>query len=73
MMVKKLLVNLSIRHEITTKHILPSYVVFRRKFACGIPSGEKADWEKLVSRLDKLPTFGPEPAAAIRAALWQEE
>lgn len=34
---------------------------------CGIPSvtleGEKADWEKLLSRLDKLPTFGPEPAA----------
>jgi hypothetical protein len=35
--------------------------------ACGIPSvtleGEKDDWEKLLSRLDKLPTFGPEPAA----------
>jgi hypothetical protein len=25
--------------------------------------GSKADWEKILSRLDKLPTFGPEPAA----------
>ncbi|KDR79441.1 hypothetical protein GALMADRAFT_1240640 [Galerina marginata CBS 339.88] len=34
---------------------------------CGIPSvtleGEKADWEKLLSRLDKLSEFGAEPTA----------
>jgi hypothetical protein len=28
--------------------------------------GERADWEKLVLRLNKLPSFGPEPAAWAR-------
>lgn len=28
--------------------------------------GERADWEKLVLRLDKLPSFGPEPTAWAR-------
>ena len=34
---------------------------------CGIPSvtlaGEKSDWEILLSRIDKLKEFGPEPEA----------
>lgn len=44
-----------------------SYFTYKFSFACGIPSvtldGERADWEKLVLRLDKLLSFGPEPAA----------
>ena len=34
---------------------------------CGVPSvtllGEKADWLRLLARLDRLPTLGDEPAA----------
>ena len=37
------------------------------KLACGISSvtlgGEKSDWERLLSRLDKLHSFGEEPIA----------
>lgn len=40
---------------------------YTNRLGCGLPSvtleGEKADWEKLLVRLDKLPTFGSEPAA----------
>ncbi|KAF9463844.1 hypothetical protein BDZ94DRAFT_1257569 [Collybia nuda] len=46
---------------------MKTYFSYTMSLACGIPSvtlqGEKSDWEKLLLRLDKLPTFGPEPAA----------
>lgn len=45
-------------------------------FLCGIPSvtleGEKADWERLYKRLERLPELGPEPeqwAAMLRPIL----
>ncbi|KAF9525534.1 hypothetical protein CPB83DRAFT_818495 [Crepidotus variabilis] len=44
-----------------------SYFNFKMKLACGLPSvsllGEKSDWELLSTRLEKLGTFGDEPAA----------
>ncbi|KAJ0424972.1 hypothetical protein BJY00DRAFT_308859 [Aspergillus carlsbadensis] len=45
---------------------LQKYFSYTMQLICGIPSvtllGEKADWEKLVKRLDRLPTLGDEPA-----------
>jgi hypothetical protein len=45
---------------------LQKYFSYTMQLTCGIPSvtllGEKADWEKLVKRLDRLPTLGEEPA-----------
>ena len=44
-----------------------SYFNFRFELMCGIPSvtleGEKSDWESLLTRLDKLDSFGEEPKA----------
>ena len=46
---------------------LKAYFEYKMCLYCGIPSvtleGEKSDWEALLSRIDKLPTFGAEPAA----------
>ncbi|KAF8966098.1 hypothetical protein BDZ97DRAFT_1809483 [Flammula alnicola] len=46
---------------------LKAYFSYTFELTCGIPSvtleGEKSDWEKLLSRIDKLNDFGPEPAA----------
>ncbi|KAL2162458.1 hypothetical protein VTH06DRAFT_7371 [Thermothelomyces fergusii] len=43
-----------------------AYFKYIGKQVCGIPSvtllGERADWVKLLARLDRLPEFGPEPA-----------
>ncbi|KAL4862581.1 hypothetical protein BDV12DRAFT_178609 [Aspergillus spectabilis] len=45
---------------------LQKYFSYTMELTCGIPSvtllGEKEDWEKLVKRLDRLPTLGDEPA-----------
>ncbi|KAL3463508.1 hypothetical protein BJX64DRAFT_256848 [Aspergillus heterothallicus] len=45
---------------------LQKYFSYGMTLTCGIPTvtllGEKEDWEKLVKRLDKLPTLGKEPA-----------
>ncbi|KDR69753.1 hypothetical protein GALMADRAFT_160257 [Galerina marginata CBS 339.88] len=44
---------------------LKAYFSYMFQLDCGIPSvtleGEKSDWEKLLARLDKLESFGPEP------------
>ena len=44
-----------------------SYFGYKISLACGIPSvtleGEKSDWERLLTRLDKLDSFGEEPKA----------
>ena len=44
-----------------------SYFDYKFGFLCGIPSvtleGEKSDWERLLTRLDKLDSFGEEPKA----------
>ena len=46
---------------------LKAYFGYGMCLGCGIPSvtleGEKSDWESLLSRIDKLPTFGAEPGA----------
>ncbi|KAJ3484795.1 hypothetical protein NLJ89_g11953 [Agrocybe chaxingu] len=46
---------------------LKAYFRYGMNMYCGIPSvtleGAKSDWENLLARLDKLPTFGAEPAA----------
>ncbi|KAF9481143.1 hypothetical protein BDN70DRAFT_912402 [Pholiota conissans] len=46
---------------------LKEYFSYRMMLSCGIPSvileGEKSDWEKLLSRIDKLREFGMEPEA----------
>lgn len=53
-------------------HLKFHYRYFRYTFqlCCGIPSvtleGEKSDWEDLLSRIDKLKEFGPEPEAWAR-------
>ncbi|RPD58466.1 hypothetical protein L227DRAFT_505146 [Lentinus tigrinus ALCF2SS1-6] len=43
-----------------------SYFNYRMMCMCGIPSvtleGERADWEKLLARLDRIPELGEEPA-----------
>ncbi|KAL2144063.1 hypothetical protein VTI28DRAFT_9674 [Corynascus sepedonium] len=53
-----------------------AYFKYIGKQVCGIPSvtllGKRADWEKLLARLDKLPEFGAEPteyAARLRPIL----
>ncbi|PIL35824.1 hypothetical protein GSI_01484 [Ganoderma sinense ZZ0214-1] len=55
---------------------LQKYFKYKADFICGIPSvtleGEKADWEKLYKRLDRLPGLGSEPeqwAAMLRPIL----
>ena len=55
---------------------LDRYFAFTMGIICGIPSvtleGEKADWEKLHRRLDRLPDLGNEPeqwAAMLRPIL----
>ncbi|KAI0676439.1 hypothetical protein C8Q78DRAFT_1065267 [Trametes maxima] len=55
---------------------LRSYFNYRMKAICGIPSvtlaGERADWEKLLARLERLPALGEEPrvwAAMLRPIL----
>ncbi|TBU26415.1 hypothetical protein BD311DRAFT_789782 [Dichomitus squalens] len=44
---------------------LKSYFSYKARLLCGIPSvtleGEKADWERLYKRLDRLPELGEEP------------
>ncbi|EJF60865.1 hypothetical protein DICSQDRAFT_62065 [Dichomitus squalens LYAD-421 SS1] len=44
---------------------LKSYFSYKARLLCGIPSvtleGEKADWERLPKRLDRLPELGEEP------------
>ena len=44
-----------------------SYFEYTMCLMCGIPSvtleGEKSDWERLLTRLDKLDSFGEEPKA----------
>jgi len=46
---------------------LKAYFSYTMSLYCGIPSvtleGEKEDWENILSRLDRLEEFGPEPAA----------
>lgn len=43
---------------------LQHYFSYKMNLLCGIPSvtleGEKADWEKIMARINKLPTFGEE-------------
>ncbi|KAI9925410.1 hypothetical protein ASPWEDRAFT_41490 [Aspergillus wentii DTO 134E9] len=55
---------------------LQKYFSYNMMLMCGIPSvtllGEKKDWEALVAKLDKLPTFGKEPtqfASLLRPVL----
>ena len=47
------------------KILLFSYFSYTMILTCGIPSvtleGEKSDWERLLTRLDKLDSFGEEP------------
>ncbi len=46
------------------------YFDYHMTCMCGIPSvtleGERADWEKLLARLDRLPELGEEPAVWAR-------
>jgi len=46
---------------------LKAYFDYKFELRCGIPSvtleGEKSDWERLLTRLDKLDSFGEEPKA----------
>ncbi len=45
--------------------LMKSYFSYEGGIICGLPSvtllGEKADWEKLLQRLDRLTDFGDEP------------
>ncbi|KAI0356037.1 hypothetical protein OH77DRAFT_1589515 [Trametes cingulata] len=45
----------------------PRYFRYTFRAICGIPSvtldGTKSDWQRLLDRLDRLPTLGDEPAA----------
>lgn len=45
---------------------MQKYFSYSMFLMCGLPSvtllGEREDWEKLVKRLSKIPTFGKEPA-----------
>jgi len=45
---------------------LQKYFNYMMKCGCGLPSvtllGERSDWEEIQRKLDKLPTYGPEPA-----------
>jgi hypothetical protein len=49
---------------------LQKYFTYGVELLCGIPSvtllGEKADWEDMLKRLDKLPELGKETAAFAR-------
>ena len=51
----------------TKIHLFISYFDYKIRLDCGIPSvtleGEKSDWERLLTRLDKLESFGEEPKA----------
>jgi hypothetical protein len=56
--------------------ILIRYFSYKFSLRCGIPSvtleGSKGDWEQMLSRIDKLESFGAEPtawAAMIRPIL----
>ena len=44
---------------------MQKFFAYRADETCGIPSitllGEKSDWEKILSRIDRLPMFGKEP------------
>ena len=46
------------------KSALQKYFLYSFCLLCGIPSvkllGEKVDWEKLLSKVDKLKEYGPE-------------
>ncbi|KAF9525535.1 hypothetical protein CPB83DRAFT_859434 [Crepidotus variabilis] len=46
---------------------MKSFFSYKAYLLCGLPSvtllGAKSDWESLVSRIDKLSTFGIQPAA----------
>lgn len=46
--------------------LVQRYFSFAGGITCGIPSvtllGNKADWERLMAKLDRLPEFGQEPA-----------
>ena len=61
-------------HRTPLKYFLfISYFNYKILLRCGIPSvtleGEKSDWERLLTRLDKLESFGEEPkmwAALLR-------
>ena len=45
---------------------MKKYFGYTMRMACGLPSvtllGERSDWEKILSRLEKLKDFGDEPA-----------
>ena len=49
---------------------MQKYFSYGIEFLCGLPSitllGEKADWELILARLDKLTTFGEEPTQFCR-------
>ena len=44
---------------------MQKYFTYRASILCGLPSvtllGERADWQEMLSRLEKLKTFGEEP------------
>ncbi|MCJ1477257.1 hypothetical protein MMC13_005928 [Lambiella insularis] len=45
---------------------LQQYFNYKMSLRCGIPSvkllGEKSDWEEILTRLERLPTFGKQPS-----------
>jgi hypothetical protein len=47
--------------------LMQQYFDYTISIICGLPSitllGEKADWESLLAKLDRLPEFGHEPAS----------
>ncbi|KAE8167930.1 hypothetical protein BDV40DRAFT_252127 [Aspergillus tamarii] len=49
---------------------MQKYFSYRMTLACGIPTvtllGEKADWESMVAKLDKIPQLGEQPAIFAR-------
>ncbi len=49
---------------------LQQYFTYHFRYCCGIPSvtllGERADWNDILERLEKLKTFGEEPAQWYR-------
>lgn len=51
--------------EVLLLGLMKSYFKYIGGFVCGIPSitieGNKADWERLLQKVDRLPEFGAEP------------
>ncbi|KAF2661899.1 hypothetical protein K491DRAFT_710326 [Lophiostoma macrostomum CBS 122681] len=47
--------------------LMQHYFDFTASIICGLPSvtllGEKADWQSLLAKLDRLPAFGDQPAS----------